>query len=78
MLHYKTVYHWGSLHEALEFDGINKVELLFTPNINQDIHAIFLRQIAQSDPGRTHVVIIDQAGYHLQAGEPRVPENMRL
>ena len=75
---YKTVYQWGYLHEALEVDGVNKVELLFTPSINQDVHAIFLRQIAQSDPGRTHVVIMDQAGFHLQAEDPRVPENMRL
>jgi transposase len=50
---YKTVYQWGYLHEALEVDGANKVELLFTPSINQDIHAIFLRQIAQSDPQST-------------------------
>ena len=75
---YKTVYQWGYLHEALEVDGVNKVELLFTPSINQDVHAIFLRQIAQSDPGRTHVVIMDRAGFHLQAEDPRVPENMRL
>jgi transposase len=75
---YKTVYQWGYLHEALEVDGVNKVELLFTPSINQDVHAIFLRQIAQSDPVRIHVVIMDQAGFHLQAEDPRVPENMRL
>lgn len=75
---YKTVYQWGYLHEALEVDGAHKVELLFTPSINQDIHTIFLRQISQSDPESTHVVILDQAGFHLQAKDARVPENVRL
>lgn len=78
MFPYKTVYQWGYLHEALEVDVVNKVKLLFTPNINQGIHAVFLRRIAQSNPGRTHVVIMDQAGFDLQAGDPRVPENMHL
>ena len=47
---YKTTYQWGYLHEALEVDGQHKVELLFTPMINQDAHAVFLKQIAVSDP----------------------------
>jgi len=58
--------------EALEDDGVNKVELLFTPSISQDVHAIFLRQIAQSDPGRARVVIMDRAGFHLQAYCPEL------
>lgn len=47
---YKTTYQWGYLHEALEVDGAHRVELLFTPSINQDVHAVFLKQIAESDP----------------------------
>jgi hypothetical protein len=39
---YKTTYQWGYLHEALEVDGAHKVELLFTPSINQDVHTVFL------------------------------------
>lgn len=57
---YKTIYKWGYLHEALEVDGERSVELLFTPATNQDIHAVFLRKIAQSDLGSQHVVIMDQ------------------
>ena len=38
---YATTYKWGYLHEALEIDGANDAQLLFTPAINQDIHAIF-------------------------------------
>ena len=37
----KMTYQWGYLHEALEVDGEHKVELLFTPTINQDAYAVF-------------------------------------
>lgn len=75
---YATQYKWGYLHEALEVDGENRVELLFTPAIDRDIHAIFLRQIADSDPLALHVVIADQAGFHLPAAAARIPANLRL
>ena len=75
---YATRYQWGYLHEALEVDGENRVELLFTPAIDQDIHALFLTQIGQSDPAALHVVIQDQAGFHLRSGDARLPANVRL
>jgi transposase len=75
---YKTTYKWGYLNEALEVDGSHRVELLFTPAINQDVHALFLNQIAESDPESLHVVVMDQAGFHMQAEDARVPTNIRL
>lgn len=75
---YATRYQWGYLHEALEVDGQHKVELLFTPAIDQDIHALFLRQIAESDPAACHIIIQDQAGFHLREGDTRLPANVRL
>lgn len=75
---YATRYQWGYLHEALEVDGRNKVELLFTPAINQDIHAVFLAQISQSDPAAVHVIIQDRAGFHLREDDARLPPNVRL
>ena len=75
---YKTTYQWGYLHEALEVDGQHKVELLFTPMINQDAHAVFLNQIAESDPEALHVVIMDQAGFHMQEKNPRIPASVRI
>lgn len=75
---YATRYQWGYLHEALEVDGENRVELLFTPAIDLDIHALFLAQIGQSDPAALHVVIQDQAGFHLRSGDSRIPANVRL
>jgi len=75
---YKTTYQWGYLHEALEVDGAHKVELLFTPSINQDVHAVFLKQIAESDPDSLHVIVMDQAGFHMKQKDGRVPANIRV
>lgn len=75
---YATKYKWGYLHEAMEVDGKNACEVLFTPAIDQDVHAIFLKQIAQSDAESLHVVIQDQAGFHITNEDSRVPENVRL
>jgi len=75
---YATHYQWGYLHEALEVDGAHAGELLFTPAIDREIHALFLRQIADSDPAALHVVMADQAGFHLPADDGRLPANLRL
>lgn len=75
---YATRYQWGYLHEAMEVDGANALELLFTPCIDQDVHALFLCQIGQTDPQALHVIIQDQAGFHLPATDQRVPANVRL
>ena len=75
---YATKYQWGYLHEALEVDGAHASELLFTPAIDRDIHALFLRQIADSDPAALHLVIQDQAGFHLPEADVRLPANLRL
>ena len=75
---YATRYQWGYLHEALEVDGDHRLELLFTPCIDQDVHVLFLQQLSATDPAALHVVIQDQAGFHLPAHDPRVPQNLRL
>ena len=75
---YATRYQWGYLHEALEVDGANDCQLLFTPLIDRDVHAIFLEQIGAVAPDAIHVVIADQAGFHLPEGDPRIPANIRL
>lgn len=75
---YATRYKWGYLHEAMEVDGANAMELLFTPCIDQDVHVLFLQQISQIDPAAVHVIIQDQAGFHVSAADPRLPPNVRL
>jgi hypothetical protein len=52
--------------------------LLFTPAIDRDIHALFLKQIADSDPQALHVIIADQAGFYLPLNDPRFPPKLRL
>jgi len=63
-------------------DGAHGCELLLTPAMDRDIHALFLRQIAhaetQSDPTALHVVIADQAGFHLPVGDDSIRANLRL
>lgn len=75
---YATRYQWGYLHEALEVDGAHRLELLFSPCIDQDVHALFLHQIAATEPQALHIVIQDQAGFHLRGDDARVPANLRL
>ena len=58
--------------------GWGFIELLFTPAIDRDIHTLFLRQIADSDPTALHVVIAGQAGFHLPMDDVRLPPNLRL
>jgi hypothetical protein len=31
------------------------MKLLFTPSVDQDTHALFLRQIAETDPQARHI-----------------------
>ena len=57
---------------------MHATQLLFTPAIDRDIHALFLKQIADSDPQALHVVMADQAGFHLPEADPRIPGNVRL
>lgn len=73
-----TRYKWGYPHEAPEVDGQNQAQLLFTPAIDRDIHALFLKQIAGTDPASLHVVIQDQAGFHPKQGDVRTPPNLKI
>lgn len=75
---YATRYQWGYLHEAMEVDGANRLELLFTPCIDQDVHTLFLQQLSATEPAALHLVIQDQAGFHLPENDPRLPKNLRL
>lgn len=59
-------------------DGAHALELLFTPSIDRDIHALFLRQIANSDPKALLFVIADQAGFHWPEDDFRLPASLRL
>lgn len=75
---YRTKYEWGYVASALEIAGRDEAHVVFYPSVNQELSAHFLETIAQADPDSTPVVIQDQAGFHLRAGDARVPENVCL
>ena len=46
--------------------------------MNLECSALFLQQLAQSDPEAVHVVIWDGAGFHQKDRNPQLPANVRL
>lgn len=58
--------------------GENAAELFFTPAIDQGTPALFLRQIAASDPAALHAIIPDQVDFYLPINDPHLPLNRRL
>lgn len=75
---YRTKYQWGYLHSALEVDGENRSEALFTPEIDTEISLIFLKQIRDRQPDAQHIVIWDGAGFHPCPEDARLPEGVHL
>lgn len=75
---YRTKYEWGYVASALEIEGRDEALCVFLPGVSLESSAAFLRELAGTDPAALHVVIADQAGFHLKNGDGRVPENVRL
>jgi hypothetical protein len=75
---YRTRYQWGYVATALEVEGKHEGLCVFLPCVSLDASACFLEELAASDPQAVHVVIADQAGFHLKADDARVPVNVRL
>ncbi len=77
---YATRYQWGYLHEAVEVDGANQMELLFTPCIDQDVHTLFLKQLGDTDPAACCMWSSRKPSRLPSAREndPRLPHNVRL
>ena len=68
----------GYLNEALEVDGSHWLELLFSPSIIQGVHRVFLKAIAESDSNALHVVVMDQAVFHMKQEDLRILANIRV
>lgn len=75
---YQTKYEWGYLYSALEVDGDHAAQFLCLPGVGLDLSRLFLEHITASDPAAEHVVIQDQAGFHLNARHHRLPERVHL
>ena len=55
-----------------------RAEFLHLPTVNLDCNQLFLEHIRSSDPDAHHVVIADQAGFHLREGDERLPEGVHI
>ena len=63
--------NWSGIGRCGEISAVNAMELLFTPCIYQDIPALFLQQISQSDPTAVQFIIQAQAGFPVAADDSR-------
>ena len=73
----QTRYEWDYLYGALEVvEG--RAEFLHLPTVNLECNQLFLEHLRASDPKAEHVVIADQAGFHLRPGDPRIPKGVHV
>jgi len=70
-------YEWDYTYGAVEVTRAGSV-FCFQSTVNQDAYQQFLAQISAYDPDAIHVVIQDGAGFHLPAGDERLPDNVRV
>jgi transposase len=75
---YQTKYEWGYLYSALEVDGKNEAQFLCLPRVDLEMSRLFLEHLASSDPQAEHVVIEDQAGFHLNPQLHQMPERIHV
>jgi transposase len=75
---YQTKYEWGYLYSALEVDGEHAAEFQCLPGVSLEMSRLFLEQIAARDPQAEHVVIGDQAGFHLNPALHQLPERVHI
>ena len=73
----QTRYEWDYLYGALEVVK-GEAEFLHLPTVNLDCNKLFLEHLKNSDPEAQHIVIADQAGFHLKAGDERLPEGVHI
>ena len=75
---YQTKYEWGYLYSALEVDGANAAEFLCLPRVDLGMSRLFLEQLVARDPHAEHVVIQDQAGFHLNPELHKLPAHIQV
>ena len=70
-------YQWDYLYGALSVIG-GEAHFAHLPAVSQQWDEHYLRDLATTDADAVHVVIRDQAGFHLRDGDPRLPANVRI
>lgn len=70
-------YTWDYLYGALSVIG-GEAHFAHLPGVNLEWDQSYLRDLAASDEGAIHLLLRDQAGFHLRDGDPRLPARVRL
>jgi len=70
-------YQWDYLYGALSVTG-GDAHFAHLPSVSQEWDESYLRDLTLIDPDAVHVLIRDQAGFHLRDGDPRLPSNVRI
>lgn len=73
----QTRYEWDYLYGALEVVQ-GEAEFLHLPTVNLECNKLFLEHLKNSDPEAQHIVIADQAGFHLKEGDERLPQGVHI
>lgn len=73
----QTKYEWDYLYGALE---VTRGEAHFCQmgSVSLECDRLYLENLAASDPECVHVLIRDQAGFHIRDGDVRLPSNVRI
>lgn len=69
-------YEWDYLYGSLDVLS-GQTHFCQIPTVNLRCDALYLKDLVATNPEVTHVVIRDQAGFHLRDGDPRLPERIR-
>jgi transposase len=70
-------YEWDYLYGSLDVIG-GQAHFCQIPAVNQEWDHRYLEDLARTEPDAVHVVIRDQAGFHLRDGDTRLPERVRI
>ena len=73
----QTKYEWDYLYGSLEVTE-GAAHFLHLPTVNLECDALYLEHLATTDPEAVHVIIRDQAGFHLRDGDERLPGRVRI
>lgn len=70
-------YEWDYLYGSLDVLS-GQAHFCQIPTVSQHCDGLYLKNLSLTDRQVTHVVIRDQAGFHLRDGDPRLPERIRI
>lgn len=70
-------YKWDYLYGSLSVIG-GEAHFAHLPSVSLEWDESYLRDLAGSDPDAIHVVVRDQAGFHLRDGDARLPDRVRI